>query len=874
MHRSGDALVEALSERIGCSAASAALAVRSLDRSPVALGRFASFVRNHPAWPSEPSKGDVAFEVLVALRAASADVEPTKCIACGEERAIRYIVPAGASCQACGPQGTVMCPAGRHEMPPTSSRCKVCVDLEAIENLVRAAEICGAASEVAAEVVASSLPSMQIRSRAAAWLSAGGTIDGDDAGPRSIQTLRSRLAELGLVEPSVCSGCRKPGDLRYPFEGGRLCTRCYMSAGAEPCSSCGRDLRVCWRDSKGRPWCETCRRRHPDRVVPCSTCGAIGPVAFHAPSGPIGLCCYKTPSERCRGCLDVRPVWARRREGSFCRSCFDQPLAPCARCGETRRVPVRAVRGRTGWCVPCCRLPLVPGDEGALRRGGPCSGCERPIKIQAHLPDGPRCSGCYDKALERRQLCSQCGDLRRVYFDDGICAGCLKIDAGQTCVTCGIEARIYAAGHCVRCELNTRVDRLLDSFEADTAALATVLKSARSPKAALRWLSTSASCRQIEDVLRSGAHVTHEQLDDLPRVPDRRGHADSRHDVEYTRALLIAAGMLPARSGVASQFEPWAAEWVSDLSAGDRWVLMRFCRERLIPTLEWHDEIGKSTSGSLRWAKARLRASSQLLEWLQPRGGLGALNRERLDEWLTGPTTRFIVRDFVLWASRTDQTSIGRKETPRRQPVTASESAGHDELQRAARHLLHEPGRLTDRVGGLLVVLYGQHLSRIVRLSLEQVRSEPTRLALGGDWLVIPEPMDVLVEELVTAARRSGPASPQWLFPGQRPGTHLSEDALGARLERVGVSARSMRNAAVFHLASQIQPHTLYRLLGLHPNTAAKWAQVAGSIYANYWAELVEEDEFTLDADELEEPAADEDVLSELGVTTEANDFS
>jgi hypothetical protein len=44
-----------------------------------------------------------------------------------------------------------------------------------------------------------------------------------------------------------------------------------------------------------------------------------------------------------------------------------------------------------------------------------------------------------------------------------------------------------------------------------------------------------------------------------------------------------------------------------------------------------------------------------------------------------------------------------------------------------------------------------------------------------------------------------------------------------------------MRNAALFHLASIVQPHTLARLLGLHPNTAVAWVNLAGGIYARYW---------------------------------------
>ena len=115
-----------------------------------------------------------------------------------------------------------------------------------------------------------------------------------------------------------------------------------------------------------------------------------------------------------------------------------------------------------------------------------------------------------------------------------------------------------------------------------------------------------------------------------------------------------------------------------------------------------------------------------------------------------------------------------------------------------------------------------------------------------------------------------------WLFPGQRPGSHLSEASLARRLGEYGISARAMRNAALFHLATIVQPHTLSRLLGLHPNTAVAWVNLAGGIYARYWQRLIDDglaagDDDYLESDgDLDEdrPEGDPlDILDELGLS-------
>lgn len=94
-----------------------------------------------------------------------------------------------------------------------------------------------------------------------------------------------------------------------------------------------------------------------------------------------------------------------------------------------------------------------------------------------------------------------------------------------------------------------------------------------------------------------------------------------------------------------------------------------------------------------------------------------------------------------------------------------------------ARLLLHEPGiDPATRVAGLLVVLYAQPLTKIVRLRTDQIhtRDGHTELLIGTSPIRLPAPLDHHVAAL-TEHRRARTVSQisgddEWLFPGAMAG--------------------------------------------------------------------------------------------------------
>jgi hypothetical protein len=147
---------------------------------------------------------------------------------------------------------------------------------------------------------------------------------------------------------------------------------------------------------------------------------------------------------------------------------------------------------------------------------------------------------------------------------------------------------------------------------------------------------------------------------------------------------------------------------------------------------------------------------------------------------------------------------------------------------------------VADRVAAALVVLYAQPISRIVMLTTADVHTTDgtVTVALGPDRLELPEPFASLITQL-PHRRRVGIAAHlpnPWLFPSARAGRHATPRAISARLQRLGIQPRAMRQAALIQLAAEIPPAMLAGILSIHPTTAVKWTRLAGGNWTTYAA--------------------------------------
>jgi integrase len=196
--------------------------------------------------------------------------------------------------------------------------------------------------------------------------------------------------------------------------------------------------------------------------------------------------------------------------------------------------------------------------------------------------------------------------------------------------------------------------------------------------------------------------------------------------------------------------------------------------------------------------------ATAFLQWLGERNTtLASCGQIDVAAWYAENTEhgRTCLRSFLNWAMQSRHCrrslSIPAMKVARRAALS------EDERLDALGRLLTDteiPIRL--RVAGAIVLLYAQPLSRIVRLSVDDVirEGDTVLLQLGKPASPVPAPVAALLLEHIANRDNmntaTNPAS-RWLFPGRRAGQPSRPDHLSALLNEVGVPTAAARGAAI-----------------------------------------------------------------------------
>ncbi|QIY93178.1 hypothetical protein HEP87_01910 [Streptomyces sp. S1D4-11] len=240
-----------------------------------------------------------------------------------------------------------------------------------------------------------------------------------------------------------------------------------------------------------------------------------------------------------------------------------------------------------------------------------------------------------------------------------------------------------------------------------------------------------------------------------------------------------------------------------------------------------------------------IRAAVQLLAWLRETSkSLATCTQSDIDRWVTeGPWLRHIARTFLLWA--VEHRHASGIEIPL--PAREDEMTGIEQTRRweLVRHLCRDEAiDLADRVAGLLVLLFAQHLSHTTPLTVDHVAHVRgvVSLSLGSHPLEMPPPLDTLILRLVN--ERKGFAvvgqtdDHPWLFPGAFAGRPMTNKQLMRRLHRLGIRTKPVRNTVLLDLAAELPAVVLSRLLGINIQSATQWTQRSGASRNVYAADF------------------------------------
>lgn len=309
------------------------------------------------------------------------------------------------------------------------------------------------------------------------------------------------------------------------------------------------------------------------------------------------------------------------------------------------------------------------------------------------------------------------------------------------------------------------------------------------PRDVIRWLHVSAVTRLLRDMATGEVAVSFEALDALPRS----------RAVWFVENLLTTAGVLVGRDPILARFELWVAEWLDAIEVADlERLLRRYATWEVLRPLREKSARRPLSDSAHNGAKSRLKACLDLLGFIIGRGRVeDGCRQADLDTWAAGSRKSTVrsARPFWNWAVRHRLVPEGLDypgavDAPRGVPPS---DAWQWDL---ARHLLHDEGVDTHhRVAGLLVVLYAQPVSRIARMTHDDVvaTASTVTVRLGRTPIAVPEPLAGHVRSLLVPRQPTSatmiPGGPNWLFPGQQPGRPMHATALAKRLGKIGVPA-------------------------------------------------------------------------------------
>ncbi|MFJ9777820.1 XRE family transcriptional regulator [Kitasatospora sp. NPDC101157] len=693
-------------------------------------------------------------------------------------------------------------------------------------------------------------------------------VSGDSHCPPGIVRLALALHAAGhAAVPLACTNCGRTGlDLPRLGPAGRLCNTCAARNSKGACDRCGRTgTRLAARRAEGRI-CYSCYRVDPDVVEECAGCGQTRmPVTRRPDNSPLCVNCWQGPLHACSNCGTVGPAKSNGPGGPLCSRChhrFRRPVRECGRCGRLGRIARRATGARPDTCEDCCDGPSRPcstcGEERPCQRGTDgawlcrtcrpglppkeCCRCGRTRRVHTWWPIGPVCSTCYTVVLDTPAICSGCGRHQPLIgvTEDGaeICGACAGTAFDYTCRACGLGGRTYADAKCARCVLGDRLQHLLAGSDGhiprELQPLREALAQADRPRGILLWLRRSPNAALFASLAATGEPITHQRLDQLPLT---------RH-LHYVRHTLVHLGTLPERDEELDRIPAWLDTVLADRPTGHVHLVRSFAHWHLLRRARRRAAHRRRPAEPGSFLRTRVLVALEFLAWLdEHRIELGGLEQEDLDRWLDAGNTRtYAIRYFLSWTTGRGLTGeLKVPSIPRQQPSQLMDEEGRWQLLK--RCLTDSPMALDTRAAGALILLFGLHASHVRHLTATQLtrRDGNSYLTVDRHPILLPPRLAKLLHQLAdaphtrSALTRTTRGEP-WLFPGLVPGRPTSQTGLSSKLLAHGIDTSPARNAALVALSGDLPAPVLASILGLHPNTAVRWAGFAKTSWADYLA--------------------------------------
>ena len=263
----------------------------------------------------------------------------------------------------------------------------------------------------------------------------------------------------------------------------------------------------------------------------------------------------------------------------------------------------------------------------------------------------------------------------------------------------------------------------------------------------------------------------------------------------------------------------------------------------VLPTVDkqvLHAQTRTLTDAARRTAGEQFTQAERFLTWLDSRDRhLGECTQADLDAWHAQAADhhKSALRAFLTWAANT-------RHMPKLALPTLHGRSGEHLTQARRLALLRKV--LTDdqaptapRVAACLLLLYAQPISRIVRLTTDDILRDggQVRIRLGEPPSPVPDPFAELLLQLVDNRQNmhiTTNSTNRWLFPGQRAGQPLHPRTLLPLIHALGVPVQATRVAALRQIVLQAPAPVVADALGFHTKHVARVWTDAGGTWKTY----------------------------------------
>ncbi|MFF9206296.1 hypothetical protein ACF1AE_31735 [Streptomyces sp. NPDC014986] len=311
--------------------------------------------------------------------------------------------------------------------------------------------------------------------------------------------------------------------------------------------------------------------------------------------------------------------------------------------------------------------------------------------------------------------------------------------------------------------------------------------------------------------------------------------------VVHLRDLLMDSGALPRVDWQLMLYQRCLTERLATIEDPEhRRHLQHFAIWHQMRRLRSKAEKGPLGRSQTSQTKQEITQTGAFLTWLADRGRtIEHCQQADLDAWHTEKlATRRRAQTFLRWCMKTSRMS--RLLLPP-QVVNQDQAPLHQHRRLAILRRALNDGSLPlrARVAAALVLLHAQPVTRVVRLTVDDVLDDGATVAvrLGDPPSPLPEPVTGLMRAYIQSRQLlpyASSRSSQWLFPDRQPGQPMNPVSLQVHLREIGVPPQRGRTSAIRQLVLQAPAAVIAEALGHHDKTTTRLVTEAGGTWARY----------------------------------------